>query len=279
MRAFASILLCVVFACGGARGQGDGGGSSAGNDGKGERDGVVRVAAAISLREALGQTAKAYEADTGRRVELTFGSSGQLAAQIKSGAPIDAFVSAANKQVDELEKAGLVDAKTRRVVAGNDLVLIVPASSSVSLADFKSLSEDAVKKLAIGEPKTVPAGQYARQVLAKLEIERKLADRLVYGANVRQVLDYVERGEVTAGIVYATDAKESGEKVKVVATADAATHEPIEYPAVVVKESKKPAAAAAFLDYLKSDRARKIFQDKGFTRGGDHTADDARAPK
>jgi molybdate transport system substrate-binding protein len=238
----------------------------------------IRVAAAISLKEAISQAAKAYEADTGRHVELTFGSSGQLAAQIKSGAPIDAFVSAANKQVDDLEKAGLVDAKSRRVIAGNELVLIVPANSTLTLSSLKSLADDGVKKLAIGEPRTVPAGQYAQRVLAKLDVERKLAGRLVYGSNVRQVLDYVERGEVTAGIVYATDAKEAGaDKVKVVATADPATHEAIEYPAVVVKDSKHADAAAAFLDHLKSDRAGKIFQDKGFTRGDDNAAPGGKA--
>jgi molybdate transport system substrate-binding protein len=232
----------------------------------------IRIAAAISLREAMTQAAKAYESETGHHVDLTFGSSGQLAAQIKNGAPIDAFISAADNQMEDLDKAGLIDAKSRRVIAGNQLVLIVPADSAISISAFKSLADDAIKTLAIGEPKTVPAGQYARQVLAKLGIESKLKGRLIYGSNVRQVLDYVERGEVTAGIVYATDARQSGDKVKIVATADPETHEPIEYPAAVVKDSKQSAAAAAFLDYLKSERAGKIFAEKGFTRGENRAA-------
>jgi molybdate transport system substrate-binding protein len=228
---------------------------------------TISVAAAISLKESISQVAKAFEADTGDKVEFTFGASGQLMAQIKTGAPVDAFISAANKQVDDLEKAGLADAGTRRTIAGNTLVLIVSSDATTPLSDFKSLTGAAVKRVAIGEPRTVPAGQYAEQLLKNLEIDQKLASRLVYGSNVRQVLDYVQRGEVTAGIVYSTDAKEAGNKVKVVATADPATHEPIVYPAVVVKGSKKRDVAIRFLDYLKSDKARKVFEARGFTPG------------
>jgi molybdate transport system substrate-binding protein len=232
-----------------------------------DRAETINVAAAISLKESLQEIARAYAADTGDRVEFTFGASGQLMAQIKNGAPIDAFISAANKQVDDLDKAGLIDAKTRRVVAGNSLVLIVPADAPAGLSNFKGLADDRIRRLAIGEPRTVPVGQYAQQVLRKLELEQRLSDggRLVYGSNVRQVLDYVERGEVGAGIVYATDAREAGDaKVKVVATADPTTHEPIVYPGVLVKTSRKREAAVRFLDYLGSDKARKVFEAKGF---------------
>jgi molybdate transport system substrate-binding protein len=98
-------------------------------------------------------------------------------------------------------------------------------------------------------------------------LDQKLAGRLVYGSNVRQVLDYVRRGEVTAGIVYATDAKEAGDAVKVLAAADASTHEPIRYPALVIKGTKKREVATRFLDYLTSAEARKSFEAKGFTTG------------
>lgn len=226
---------------------------------------TVRVAAAISMKEAVTDIAKAYEAETGDKVTLTFGSSGQLAAQLKAGAPIDVFISAATAQLDDLDKAGLVDAATRRDVAGNSIVLIVPADGKVPLADFAALADAGIKRLAIGEPKTVPAGQYAQQTLNKLGLSQRLAGRLIFGANVRQVLSYVERGEVSAGIVYATDARESGAKVRVIATADPATHDPIRYPAAVTKTSKSPVAAKRFLDSFGGEKAKAVLAAKGFT--------------
>jgi molybdate transport system substrate-binding protein len=224
---------------------------------------TITVAAAVSLKEAVTEISQAYQAESGDKVEFTFGSSGQLMAQIKSGAPIDVFISAANKQMDDLMKDGLIDNSTRRIIAGNELVLIVPSNADNSVNDFKSLAKDSVKKIAIGEPKTVPAGQYADQVIAKLELNIK--DKLVFGTNVRQVLDYVERGEVSAGIVYATDAKQSGDKVKVVAVAEPSTHEQIVYPSVVVKASAKQTAAKKFLDYLGTEKAIAVLKSKGFT--------------
>ena len=228
------------------------------------RAATIRVGVAVSLREAMEDIAKAYHADSGDAVEYTFGSSGQIAAQIKNGADIDAFISAANEQVDELALAHLVEAETRRAIAGNDLVLIVPADAAHAPADFGGLAKPSVKRVAIGEPKTVPAGRYAAQVLKSLKLSDALAGRLVYGTNVRQVLGYVERGEVSAGIVYATDAKLAGDKVKVVAVAKPDTHEPIVYPAVVMKASREQAAAKRFLDYLSGKKARQILADKGF---------------
>jgi molybdate transport system substrate-binding protein len=228
---------------------------------------TFRVGVAVSLKEAITDVADAYEKRTGNKVEFSFGSSGQVMAQIKGGAPIDAFISAADKQVDDLVAAGLVDESSRRVVAGNALVLIVPADSKLALDSFEALAQARVKKLALGEPKTVPAGQYATQTLEKLKLTAALSDKLVYGSNVRQVLDYVIRGEVAAGIVYATDAKQAGDKVKIVATAVEDSHDPIVYPAVVVKKSAKAAAATRFLDYVTDDaEARRLMEARGFTR-------------
>ena len=228
---------------------------------------TIKVGAAISLKEAITEIAKTYEAESGEHVEFTFGSSGQLMAQIKAGAPVDAFISAASKQVDELDAAGLIDRPSRRVLAGNTLVLIVPAGSGVALSRFEQLADPGIGKVSMGDPKSVPAGQYAQQVIKKLGIDQKLQDRVIYGTNVRQVLDYVERGEVVAGIVYATDAREGGEKVKVVAKADPSMHEPIQYPAVVVSASKKGEATKRFLDYAKSEKAQAILKRYGFTSG------------
>ena len=131
---------------------------------------------------------------------------------------------------------------------------------------YKNIMADGrVKKIAIGQPKSVPAGQYAMQTLAKLKLDTAVAAKLVNGANVRQVLDYVQRGEVDAGFVYATDAQIAGAKVKVIATAPADSHDPIVYPAVVLAASKKQEAAKKFLDFLASPRAKAILRNRGFT--------------
>lgn len=230
---------------------------------------TVSVAVAISLKDAMEEIGPAYEKQTGDEVRFTFGSSGQLMAQVRNGAPLDAFVSAADKQVNALIEGGQLDKATHCTVAGNALVLVVAAGAGESApASFTDLADAKHRRVAIGEPKTVPAGQYAMQALAKLGVARPMADqgRLVYGANVRQVLDYVIRGEVSAGIVYATDAREAGDDaVRVVATADARTHDAIVYPAAIVTASRKREAAARFLEFLREEQARKILTARGFT--------------
>jgi molybdate transport system substrate-binding protein len=233
---------------------------------------TIRVAAAISLKQAIGEIAKSYENATGDKAEFTFGASGQLTAQIKNGADVDLFISAANEQVEDLLKAKLVDAATRQIVVMNSLVLIVPADAKNPPTSFQALKNAAVARVAMGEPRTVPAGQYAEQVLQSLELDDALKPKIVYGTNVRQVLTYVERGEVSAGLVYLTDARQSGDKVRVVATADPKTHEPIVYPGVVVTASKKQDAAKKFLAFLATADAKAVFEAKGFTIPHDRPA-------
>jgi molybdate transport system substrate-binding protein len=231
-------------------------------------DEPARVACAISLKEAVTEVAEAYKGEGKGGVEFTFGSSGQLQAQIEYGAPLDAFISAAHKQVDELVSSKRIDGDSKRVIAGNELVLIVPAGAKSPPSGFVDLKDARFKRVAVGEPKTVPAGQYAMQVIRSAGLEERLKGRLVHGANVRQVLDYVERGEVDAGVVYATDAKESGERVRVVARAEGKTHDPIEYPAGVVRDSRRRKAAEQFLDYLSTEKARAMMAKRGFTTPG-----------
>lgn len=226
----------------------------------------LRVAAAISLREAVQAIAADYEATNGAKVEITLGSSGQLLAQIRNGAPLDVFISAAHEQVDALEHDRLVEPHSRQVVAANELVLIAPAKSAVDLQRIEDLASPALKRLAIGDPQTVPAGMYAQQTLDKLQLTDKLKDRLVYGTNARQVLDYVVRGEVSAGLVFATDARAAGDKVHVVATADPNLHAPIEYPAVMLRNSKQVDAAKRFVAFLRSSKAEAQFSARGFIR-------------
>ena len=138
---------------------------------------VLRVGAAISLRPALEEITAHFERETGRPVELSFGSSGQVMGQIRSGAPIDVFISAAQQQVDQLAADGLVDEGSRRVIARNALVLIVPTEAVGAPESFADLAGPGVKRLAIGEPRTVPAGQYAQQVLERLRLALATAKR------------------------------------------------------------------------------------------------------
>lgn len=225
---------------------------------------AVTVSAAISLKDALADVSKRSE--TAGEPRFNFGASGQLMGQIKQGAPVDVFISAAAKQVDELIHDGLADAASRTVVASNSLVLIVPhAAAAVRRPEtFNDLENAGIRRIAIGEPRTVPAGTYAMETLDTLKLGETLKRRLVYGTNVRQVLDYVEREEVDAGIVYLSDAKASGEKVDVVATADPEWHKPIEYVAVVIRKSANPDAARVFIKSLTSEAAQKVFTAKGF---------------
>jgi molybdate transport system substrate-binding protein len=228
------------------------------------RAGTVTVFAAVSLKDALTDVAKDYESATGDKVEFSFGASGQLATQIREGAPADLFISAAEKQVKDLIDAKAADAASRVVIASNRLVLIVPADGEKPVAGFSDLADVRIKRIAIGQPRTVPAGEYAAQVLKKLNVFDAVRERLVYGTNVRQVLDYVRRGEVDAGVVYATEAMTES-RVKVVATAEESLHDPIVYPTVVIRRSKgNDSGARKFLEHLQSEAAQKALRARGF---------------
>lgn len=221
----------------------------------------VRVGAAASLREVIAELATAYRGAGGGEVSVSLGASGQLAAQVKAGAEIDVVIFASRREIAALAADGLVVADAVREVAGNRLVLVVPADTTAAPTSFADLAQ-VEGRVAIGEPRSVPAGAYARQVFEHLGLE--LGARLVYGTNVRQVLDLVERGEVAAGVVYATDAAGSG-KVRVAAEAPAGSHDPVVYPAAVVATSNRRAEAKAFVAFLSSRQAREVFVRRGFS--------------
>lgn len=225
---------------------------------------ALRVAAAASLTDVLTPIAADFKAETGIDVQPVFGASGQLAGQIRGGAPIDVFIPAAQTQIDELEKGGFVMVGSRRVVALNALVLIAPAQGDAP-AGFEALAEPAVKRIAIGETSTVPAGQYAMEVLEHFGLAQRVRSKLIFAANVRQVLAYVESGDAGAGIVYSTDAKIGGTRIRTIATADPAWHKAIEYPAVIIAASRQQAAAKRFLEHLTSEKSRAQFSAQGFS--------------
>ncbi len=226
----------------------------------------LTVSAAVSLKDAFNEIGQLYEARTGAHVNFNFGASGLLQKQLEQAAPVDVFASAAEKQMNELAGKGLILADTRRDFARNALVLIVPANSPVQLYAFDQLTRASVRKIAIGNPKTVPAGQYAAQTLTQLGLWSELQPKLVLAEDVRQVLDYVARGEVEAGIVYQTDVAVGNGKVTGVATAQAEWHEPLLYPIAVVKDSQHADAARAFVQFVLSPEGQSVLTKHGFLR-------------
>jgi molybdate transport system substrate-binding protein len=224
---------------------------------------TITVSAAISMKDSLERIGNAYQGKTGDHLIFNFDASGKLAQQIRQGAPVDIFISADDEQVDRLIKSGDADAATRRLIVRNTLVLIVPAGARNPPKGFADLAK-LPGKLAVGDPRIVPAGRYAMQVLRAFHLTDAVSPRLVKGENVRQVLMYVERGEVDAGIVYGTDAKIAGAAVSVAAVAPGSTHEPIEYPAVIVARSAHAATARRFLEYLNTEPSRTAFAQFGF---------------
>jgi len=226
---------------------------------------TLTVSAAASLREVVAELDSVYQAEhPDVAVRANFGASGALRQQIEQGAPVDVFISASERHVDALQRAGLIDPRTRRVLAGNELVLVVPSASPSPARDFRSLAAPAVKRVAIGAAASVPAGEYADEVLRSLGIAEVVGGKAVYGQNVRQVLAYVESGNVDAGIVYRTDAAVS-RRVRVAAPAPAGTHRPITYPLAIVRASPHPADARAYAAFLLGPRGREVLARHGFT--------------
>jgi molybdate transport system substrate-binding protein len=224
------------------------------------------VAAAASLTDVMTELQSHYRQKHPEiKIYLNLASSGKLQTQIEQGAPADLFVSAAQKQMDALEKQALIKRETRINLLENQLVMIVPKDSKLPLKSFTDLGADTVKKVGIGAPESVPAGQYAKEVLSYLKIWDRIQGRIVLGANVRAVLTYVETGNVDAGIVYRTDAAVS-DQVRIVAAAPKGSHEPIVYPAAVLAGAKQPQAAAEFLKYLDGKDAARIFEKYGFLK-------------
>jgi len=223
----------------------------------------ITVSAAISLKEALDEIAQLYRAESPNNViHFNLGASGALLRQIEQGAPVDVFISASEEQMNSLESKGLLLPGTRRDLVRNVVVLIT-AHGQRGISSFQDLVRPEVKIIAMGEPETVPAGRYAQQVLTYLRLYEQLRPKFVLAKDVRQVLTYVSTGNADAGIVYATDARTSGQ-VSVAATAPEESHSPVIYSEAAVKSSKEPAEAKRFLDFLAGAKSRRVFEKYGF---------------
>ena len=223
----------------------------------------VTVFAAASLAEAVKEIAAGYEKRTGDKVVFNFAASGALARQIEEGAPADIFFSADEAKMDGVERKGLIVKETRRSRLSNLLVIVTTADSPLAIAAPKDLAKSNVKRLALGDPKTVPAGTYAREYLTPLALWPEVEQKVVPCENVRAVLAAVESGNVDAGIVYKTDAAIS-KQVKVVFEVPATAGPKISYPLALVKDSPQPAAAWRFLEHLAGPEAGAVFTRRGF---------------
>lgn len=224
---------------------------------------LLTLSVAASLTETIGEIETQYrQTHTNVDFRNNFDGSGTLAQEIEQGAPVDVFLSAAAKPMDELQAKGMIDTSSRHDLLRNTLVLIAPSGSG--LQGFAGLTGNGVRQIALGDPGSVPAGQYGKQTLTALKLYDQMNGKIVLAKDVRQVLTYVETGNADAGLVYATDAQNDA-RVRIVATAPEETHDPIAYPVAVVGAGRESGAAQQFVEYLRSPAAATIFVKHGFT--------------
>ena len=224
----------------------------------------VTVLAAASLTDSLDEIIAEYEKDADCTITPSYAGSGDLVHQIEGGAPCDIFISASKANMDQLEDGGYIDTETRQDMLTNTLTLVAAAEKKDAVS-MDSLTSDEVGTIAVGEPETVPAGKYATQVFDNLKITDQLSDKIVYAKDVRAVLNYVETGDADCGFVYKTDAllldEENG---VIVEDVDSSLHDPIVYPAAIMKEAPQADSAADFYEFLQSDFAKEVFEKYGF---------------
>ncbi|MBP2079878.1 molybdate ABC transporter substrate-binding protein [Oceanobacillus polygoni] len=224
----------------------------------------LTISAAASLSDAMDVIKESYlEEHPEVTLTFNFGASGSLQQQISQGAPADLFFSAAEDKFDLLVEDGTIGEEDGLDLLGNELVLVVPKEDQ-SITNFENLVDNELDKISIGTPETVPAGKYAKESLENMGIWNDVESKIVYAKDVRQVLSYVETGNVEAGIVYKTDAMVS-DQVEIVASADPSTHTPIIYPVGIIQESKQYEAAKGFYDFLQNEASLKVFEEYGFT--------------
>ncbi len=225
----------------------------------------IMVSAAISLTNAFEEIGKIYQQKHKRvRVLFNFGGSGDLARQIIGGAPVDVFASASPKDMDDLDKKNMLLKDTRIDFAGNRIVVVAPANTPFPFISFNDLQRKEIKRIAMGNPKTVPAGRYAEEALKHLNILEAVKDKIIFAENVRQVLDYVARGEVDAGMVYSTDAAIRDDRVKIAVEAPEQSHGPVVYPIAVIKGIKQEIPGKDFISVVVSQEGKQIMKKYGF---------------
>ena len=225
----------------------------------------LTVSAAASLSDAFKEIGRRFEATkSGVTVRCNFAASGVLIQQIAQGAPVDVFASADQETMNRGVEQKLIEPDTRRDFAANVVVLVAPAQGGPALKTLADLGRPDVKRIAIGKTETVPVGRYTKQLLEAANLWAPLQPKLVQADSVRQVLDYVARGEVEAGFVYRTDAAIMADKVQVALAPGG--HTPVTYPVAVVSESRQKALAKEFAEYLRSPAAQEVLARFGFAK-------------
>ena len=234
----------------------------------------IVVFAAVSMTDTMNEIAEMYKAvEPDVNIVYNFDSSGTLKTQIQEGADCDIFISAAQKQMNQLDINGgdentegldFVDTDTRFNLVSNSVVLITPVGNPADVESFEDLASDKVSLIALGNS-DVPVGQYSEEIFNYMGIWDQLnsESKITFGSNVREVLAQVEEGAVDCGVVYSTDAATT-DKVEIAAAAPEGSHQDVTYPAAVLKTSKNPEAAKAFIDYLKTDECTEVFEKAGF---------------
>lgn len=225
----------------------------------------ILVAAAASLKNAYeDKLIPMFEEQyPGVTVEGTYDSSGKLQTQIEEGLEADVFMSAATKQMKALDEEGLIASDTMVDLLENKIVLIVPAGSDSKIDSFEKIGDAA--SIALGDPESVPAGQYAKEALTNLNVWDSIQDKVSFGTNVTEVLNQVAAASADAGIVYATDAASMADQVTVVAEApEGSLEKKVIYPVAVVKATEHEDAAKAFVDFLQAPEAMEVFEFYGF---------------
>lgn len=228
----------------------------------------ILVAAAASLKNAYEEELiPMFEEDNpGITVTGTYDSSGKLQTQIEEGLEADVFMSAATKQMKALQEKGMIAEDTVTELLENKIVLIVPSGSAGEWKAFEDIEK--AESIALGDPASVPAGQYAQEALTSLGIWDGIQDKVSFGTNVTEVLNQVAASSADAGIVYATDAASMAEQVDVIAEApEGSLAKKVIYPVAVVKDSAHPEEAEAFVEFLKTEEAMKVFESYGFSKG------------
>ncbi|MBI5633272.1 MAG: molybdate ABC transporter substrate-binding protein [Nitrospirae bacterium] len=223
----------------------------------------ITVSAALSLKAPLEEIGRLYEKKTAARVVYNFGPSGMLQKQIENGAPVDVFAAASLREMDSLEAGGFIIPATREDFAGNAMVLITAADAQRQAYSFADLRKKEITRIAIGNPASVPAGKYSEETLRSLGLWDAVQSKLVYAEHVKQVMDYVSRGEVDAGMVFLTDAMGRSKELRVIAEAPASSHRPVVYTIAAIRGTKNN-AARNFIAMVISREGREILRKYGF---------------
>ena len=224
----------------------------------------ITVSAAASLKEAFTDIARQYEKQhPDAKIKLNTAASGTLLQQLAQGAPVDVLATADLATMDKAAAQNLIQSNTRKTFALNSLVLITPKNSSLKITQPKDLLQNDVKRIAVGNPASVPAGVYTQAALEKQKLWDSLKPKVVNTQNVRQALDYVIRSETEAGFVYRTDAALKPHAVNIVATV--ATEKPVAYPIALTQSSKAANEAQRFVNYVLSAEGQRVLQRYGFS--------------